>query len=369
MITIVERDIHSFFKVPFHAYPAQSLYVSPMKSDISRFLSAKTNPLFENDGDFTFFTAIKNGFPVGRITAHIHRASQILHDPDLAYFGFFDCVNDKDVARLLLSKAEDFARQKGMRRISGNFNLTAMQQIGIQTGGFNHQPYTDMVYGPDYLPAILEQNGYERFFPMQTIEIDLTALDTSRMSSTQKQQTLLKQGFSFAPISRNNLHQRLEEARQILNASFADNPMFVPVTSEEFQFQAKEMKWIIDPRISCLMHYKGEPAGVVIAIPDLNPFLKATKSRLRWSTPWYFLKHHMNRKRAIIILQGVLPRFQNMGVNPTMLAHVMRQMKQAGYKSTGGTWISDSNHASMKQVKKAGGQPLHQLHLFCKALA
>ncbi|WP_108819293.1 GNAT family N-acetyltransferase [Pseudovibrio sp. Alg231-02] len=368
MIEIVERNLRSFYEVPFNAYAACNPYVSPMKSDIHRFLSVDQNPLFESENDFTFFTAIKDGQPIGRITAHIHRASHALHDPDLAYFGFFDTVNDSDIADQLLFRAENWARGRGLKRICGNFNLTAMQQIGVQTQGFGNAPYTDMICGPSYLPDLLEENGYNRTFPMSTFELDLTAIEEAQMGSAEKQQALLEQGFQFVPITRRHLTERLEEARQILNESFADNPMFVPVTAEEFQFQAKEMKWIIDPRISCLLHYKGALAGVVIAIPDLNPFLKDTKSRFGWSTPWHFLMHRMKRKRAIVILQGVLPRFQSMGVNPMMLAHVMTQMKRAGYERAGGTWISESNHASLRQVEKAGGQPLHGLHLFQKEL-
>ena len=36
----------------------------------------------------------------------------------------------------------------------------------------------------------------------------------------------------------------MEEARLLLNDGFHDNPMFVPLTAEEFQFQAGELSTI-----------------------------------------------------------------------------------------------------------------------------
>ena len=54
MIEVKEKDFNSFFKAPFNAYGPNSLYVSPFKSDLKRFLSNK-NPLFKDKNTFTFF--------------------------------------------------------------------------------------------------------------------------------------------------------------------------------------------------------------------------------------------------------------------------------------------------------------------------
>lgn len=368
MIELIERDFESFFKAPFNAYGKETPYVSPMKSDLKRFLSSKTNPLFNSEDDFTYFSVHQHGKPVGRITAHIHQASNELHKTNLAYFGFFDCPDNPEIASKLLGACEDWAKAKGFNKISGNFNLTAMQQIGVQTGGFENAPFTDQIWSPPHLPKLLEQNGYQQHFPMTTFELDIRGLKPEQILSQENEQLIKESGFTFAPVNRSTLDARLEDARNILNESFIDNPMFVPVSKEEFEFQAKEMKWIMDPRISTIMHKDGKVAGGVIAIPDLNPMLKAMGSKLGLSAPWHFLKHRMNRKRAVVIFQGVRPEFQGMGVNPIMLAHILVQMQKAGYEKVGGTWIADENKASIRQTEKSGAKPLHRLHLYSKAL-
>lgn len=367
MITIAERDFATFFAAPFAAYGPQSPYVSPMKGDLQRFLSLK-NPLFSSVDDFTYFTALRDDRPVGRITAHVHRASLKLHDRTTAYFGFFDCADDVQAATALLTAAEDWAKGRGMTRLAGNFNLTAMQQIGVMTDGFDHAPYTDQIWGPSYLPALLEANGYSRDFPMTTFAMPLDAARQPPLPDAMRQ-NLLDEGFSFAPINRRTIEARLEDARTILNRSFTDNPMFVPVSAEEFAFQAKDMKWIMDPRISKVVHFEGQPVGAVIAIPDLNPLLKRVKSRIGVSLPWHFWRYRMQRTRAVVIFQAVLPEFQRRSVNPLMLSEMIKDMTAAGYKSVGGTWIADENTASLRQTQKSGASPLHRLHLFSKELA
>lgn len=369
MPTLRQGDFEAFFRAPFDAYGRDSLYVSPMREDLRRFVSAEANPLFSDPGDIAFFTAHRGDRVLGRITAHVHRASNALHGQNRALFGFFDCADDVEIARMLLDAAEDWARQRGFDEIAGNFNLTAMQQIGVQTDGFEHPPFTDQIYSPPHVHTLLERAGYQAYFPMTTVAFDIAAADPDLLLG-DKQRALRDSGaYEFAPVNRRTLAARLEDARHILNTSFAHNPMFVPVSQQEFEFQAKEMKAIIDPRISVVVRKADKPIGAVIAIPDLNPLVRATGARIGWTAPFHYLKFRLTRRRAVIIFQGVLPEHQGEGLNPLMLHHVLSAMKAAGYHTVGGTWIADVNAASLRQVEKTGARPLHRLHLYRKDLS
>ncbi len=367
-VTIQTGNFEAFFEVPFSAYGPDTLYVSPLKADLKRFLDLEKNPLFKHvRSDLAFMTAHRDGQVVGRITAHEHGASNDLHGLKRGYFGYFDCADDAEAATALLEAAETWCRARGLTEIAGNFNLTAMQQIGVMTEGFDHAPYLDLVYSPPHIARLLGENGYGHSFPMTTFELPLDKLDMFKLGP--KQLRLLDDpDFEFAPISRRTIPKRMEEARQVLNASFADNPMFVPVTAEEFHFQAKDMKWVMDPRISAVLHHKGEPVACTICVPDLNPLLQRIRSRLGISTPFHFIKHRVTNRRAVLIFTGVVPRLQGQGVNPLLMHKVFTSLKAAGYHSLGNTWIADENGASLAQKDKAGADFLHRLHIFSKPL-
>ncbi|MEL6958632.1 MAG: GNAT family N-acetyltransferase [Pseudomonadota bacterium] len=369
MVEIQEQNFDAFFEAPFEVYRRGTAYVSPLKGDLERFLSA-SNPLVSGAGQgaLTFFTAHRGNRVLGRITAHEHGASNALHGLKMGYFGYFDCADDALVAKALLARAEDWCRARGLDTIAGNFNLTAMQQIGVVTDGFDHAPYLDQVWSPPWLPALLEGAGYARTFPMATMEVaDIQSAPAIPLGPKQLK-VIEDPDFTFAPITRATLSQRLEEARTILNASFADNPMFVPVSAEEFHFQAKDMKWVMDKRISAVLHHRGKPAGAIICVPDMNPFLRRIRSRIGLSTPWHFLRHRMTNTRAVLIFAGIMPHLQGQGINPVILAHVMENAKSAGYTSVGNTWIADVNPMSLAQAEKAGSTRMHRLHLFSKKL-
>lgn len=355
-------DAEAFFQAPFHAYPPSLGYVSPMKGDIIRMLDQDRNPLWKAGNPYRFWTAHREGRPIGRIIAHLHGASNARWGWRRAQFGFFDCANDPQAARLLLDAAEGFAREQGMAELVGNFNLTAMQQCGVMTDGFDQPAYTDMIVGAPWLPGFLEASGFARFFPMTTSEVEIA---TARRPTQQ----LDPARYSFAPIAKATFPERMEEARQLLNDGFHNNPMFVPLTPEEFQFQAGEMTAILDPRLSSVLKRDGEPVGVIIAIPDLNGFLKATGSRIGLLTPLHFLRFRLRRRRAVVIFYSVARAAHGQGIMGAMLAHTLDRMQAAGYERFGVTWIADENPASLRQIERMHGRPLHRLHLFRKELA
>lgn len=365
---VVEKDFESFFRAPFEVYPKTSPYVSLMKADLKRFLDPKQNPLLNKFGRGTYFSVLEDGRPVGRISAHIHDASNGKFNKKLGYFGFFDCDERAEVGRLLLKAAEDWNRQQGMKEISGNFNMTAMQQIGVMVSGFENTAYTDQLYSPPQIAEHLRANGYQAEFPAKTFEIDLSQLDEETLIRDKHRKLLESGEFKFQDITFSNTRDCLGYARETLNDGFRDNPMFVPVSKEEFDFQAKDMMLVMDRKISVIMKYGQEAVGTLICIPDLNPFLKATDSRIKWNSPSQFLKHRLNPNRAVIIFYSVKQAYHNRGINALMLHRMVKNLKARGYKSLGLTWIADVNPASLRQTEFLKAKVLHEINLFRKAL-
>ena len=371
MLELREGDVNAFFDVPFLVYGRDSLYVSPLKSDIEQALDSMANPLFGSVGRGVrrVFTAHRNGHALGRIVAHLHGASNEHFGERRGCFGFFDCADDPEVATLLLGAAEQFAREHGCTRLEGNFNLTAMQQLGVLTEGFNEQPYSDMQYNPPHIPRLLEQNGFAPVFPVSTFELALDRFDPAVLAQGRAAERLTDPAFAWAVLKTRDFTRVLDEVRVVLNNGFAHNPMFVALTPDEMLFQAQDLSHVLDPRITALVHHAGEPVGVVLCIPDLNPMLRTMRSRIGVTAPWHLLRFKFGRRRrAVIIFYSVAERFQNMGLNGAMLHRVTVALKRAGYTSLGITWIADVNAASLRQMERIGARRLHRLHLYSKPL-
>lgn len=368
-VAIREGDFDAFFSAPFACYGKDAYVASPLKGDLQRSLDERKNPLFRDFARRTWFTAHRDGCIVGRVLTHIHDASNRQYGLKRGYFGMLDCVDDVDVARALLEAAANWLKECDCNEIAGSFNLTITQMIGVVTEGFENRPYIYQDWSPPHIARLIEACGFERFYAMRTFEIDVRRIDPEVLLGNAQRALLNDPDWRFEPVTRHGLEERLKEARVVLNDGFANNAMFVPLTEEEFLFPCAGMTAIIDERLSWLAYFRGQPVGVYLCIPDLNPFLHATRYRLRWSTPWHLLRLRRNRTRAAVIFYSVRHDYHGWGANSVLLHHSLAAMRATGYTHLGVSWISDTNAASLRQMEKLGARPLHRLHLFRKPLA
>jgi hypothetical protein len=225
-----------------------------------------------------------------------------------------------------------------------------------------------MVWNAPHIAQHLKRAGYTPTFPMTTFEISLRDATPDRLLGDKQQMILSDPDYVWQPIQRTAFKARLEDARIILNDGFAENPMFVPPTAAEYLFQAGDMMWIIDKRISTIVYHRGQPAGAIIAIPDINPLVKSIGGRIGLTAPLRFIHHKLNNTRAVLVYQSVSRSLHNRGLNGAMLYRTAMALKDAGYETLGGTWIADVNGASLRQAEKVGAKPLHRLQLFTRKL-
>jgi GNAT superfamily N-acetyltransferase len=362
---VVEKDFSSFFKVPFEVRGKNSLYAAPFRPDLKKMLSVK-NPIFKSENDFTYYTLFKEGRVAGRISAHIHHDFNSKFKTQKCYFGFFECINDQEVANKLFELAESFARKHACDTLSGNFNLTAMQEMGVMIGGFENEPYILQSYGMPYYPGLFEKAGFHATFPMSTFEIDLLSIDPEKIV-TEKQKVLLNDPeYEIIPITKKEYPKLAPVILDIFNRGFDMNALFVPLTREEFDFQAKDLVYFMDSSISFLARHKGVPIGLSIHIPDMNPVLRASSGALNLKTLYYFIINKMKRDRTLCVFSAVLPDYQKQGIMGAIVYKTLKAMKARGYKTLGITWISESNAGSMRKMKDTNARKLHDLRIYEK---
>ncbi|MEJ2005129.1 MAG: hypothetical protein P8X57_09235, partial [Cyclobacteriaceae bacterium] len=130
-------------------------YIAPLRMSVSRTLNKKKNPLWK-EMDYELFIARKSNAFLGRI-AVIYRKN---HSTDTTgYFGYFDFVNDSNVARLLLARAAEIVKQQGCTTMIGPINPTPNYELGVLTKGYDVPPFFMMSYNPYYYDRLITGCG------------------------------------------------------------------------------------------------------------------------------------------------------------------------------------------------------------------
>ncbi|MCX6056315.1 MAG: hypothetical protein NTZ74_15670 [Chloroflexi bacterium] len=141
-------ELKAFIEFPYALYKNDPTWVAPLRSEQqAQFISAK-NPML-NHCTFALFLARENGKTMGRISAFLdHLALEHWKQP-VGLFGSFECINDQNISRALLSSARDWLKARGMAKIRGPWSF-ASQEWGLVVEGYAPSPVILAPYNPPY---------------------------------------------------------------------------------------------------------------------------------------------------------------------------------------------------------------------------
>lgn len=371
MLTIqpvrTRRDRRTFVDLARSINPSDSPWIRPLNATILDYLNLRRNPFYQ-DGRGQAFLVHRDGQPVGRILAHVWHRHHRLHNERVGYFGFFECRDDIEATTLLLNTAADFAREHDCTILRGPFNMTAAQEMGVVTSGFDRPPAVDMVYTPEWYPALLENAGLTQCLRMTTwLNNDIKSLDADSLLTSRHRELQRSIGLTVRPLHHRGRWADLENVRELTNAGFLGNWSFVPITPEEWALQAGPVAPILDPAILLLAEVQGVPVGVTFCVPDFNCVLRRMNGSLMHPAALRLLRRPPT-DAALVILFAVRKQYQGLGVNRILNAELVRALQKRGYRSLAITWISESNAASRAQTTALKMKPLHELVMYERRL-
>ena len=233
-----ERE--AFIRLPWAIYRDDPAWVPPLLMERRDHLNPAKNPFFAK-AEARFWLALRDGRPVGRISAQVDRAHLELHHDATGHFGMLEAEDDVEVFRALLTAAEDWLRGQGLTRIAGPFNLSINEETGLLIDGFEHPPSLMMGHARPYYAAQLEGLGYgkikdlicyhytaEKEYPPAVANLLLKAAGTENLV--------------IRPLDMGRYEQDLASIMEIFNDAWSGNWGFIPMTQVDIRHFAKELK-------------------------------------------------------------------------------------------------------------------------------
>ncbi|MBS2016881.1 MAG: hypothetical protein JST00_28605 [Deltaproteobacteria bacterium] len=263
-------NIKDFLGVVDTIYKSDPVYIRPLDMDLSDRLNPKKNPFFEH-AEGTIFTAYRGGKCVGRVTAQIDREHLDRHKDDTGFFGFLDTVDDPEVVRELLARAESWLRQRGMKKVRGPMSLSINEEMGCLVEGFEHPPTLMNPHHRPYQGGLIEQAGYAKekdVFGWRYQIGDISA----RVRKAHDEIAAMPE-VTARPLSTKDIERDVKLTLDIFNEAWIENWGFVPMTKKEGEKLASDLKLFILPELTCLVLVDGEPAAVAIALPNVNELI------------------------------------------------------------------------------------------------
>lgn len=346
--TIVEVNtaelLREFVRFPLELYHDDPHYVAPLISERLEFLDPKRNPFFSG-ARVKLFLARKNSRAVGRISTCVHFAHNEIHHENTGFFGFFDTIDDSEVASALLKVALITLKQEGMTVMRGPISFSLNHECGFLVEGFDSPPAVMMTYNRPYQPRFAEEFGLKKVMDLLAYMLRRTTdLPERVLRLTDKLATRAK--VVVRPVNMKNFAADLALVNQVYNQAWVKNWGFVPMSSEEFAFAAKHMKEIIDPELALLALVDGKPVGFSLTLPDINLALKYLNGKLFPIGIFKLLWHTKVRNKLLglrTITMGVIPEYQKRGIDTLMYVRTYQVGKARGYQWSEISWVLETN--------------------------
>jgi len=361
------RRLRDFIMLPWKIYRGNPDWVPPLIMDMKKLLNRKKHPFFQHS-EAEFFLARRNGELVGRIAAILNNNHNRFHNEQCAFFGFFETIADQEVANALLETAATWARQKGMKILRGPANYSSNDTWGLLVEGFDRPPVIMMTYNPAYYVELLEGAGFRKVMELYAWRMD-KSIPLNPKIQRVGEKVLHEHGLKIRTLNRRNFWQEVEIVKKIYNDAWSRNWGFVPMTDAEFEFMARELKPVVDPRLVLFAEKEGEPVGFSLSLPDFNQALHKINGRL---LPFGIFKvlYHARKIQSIRVLTlGVVKRLQNVsGIGSALYMETYRRGIAAGFDSGEFSWTLETNLTINRGMQLLGANLYKRYRLYEKPL-
>ncbi len=359
-------DLERFVKLPYDIYCDSPHWVAPLLTDVRKALTPGKNP-FWSHAERELFLVERDGKPVGRIAAIVDRNYNEFHKSSIGFFGFFESVDDPEVAATLLDAAENWCREHNMASIYGPANPAMNDEVGLLIDGFDSPPMIKTSYNPPYYVGLIENRGYSK---VKDLYAFITDLARELPAKLQRVMTKLKRkpGLEVRLIDPRNLKQDLLHVKEIYNDAWSHNWDFSPMTDEEIDDLAAQLGPFLKPDLMPIVFYKGEPAGMAVALPDYNQALRGVRGRL---FPVGWLKFLLARGRISqfrLWALGMKRKFHSLGYDSLLYYECYKGAKRLGYTRGETSWVLEDNDPAIRPLRLFGSEVYKTYRVYSRQL-
>ena len=350
------RDLRAFLRLPWRIYAEDPQWVPPLLSEVAKVLDRSKHP-FHAHAEVEYYLARRNGEVVGRVAASVNHRFNDFHHARIGNFGFFECVDDVEVARALLHAAESWSRGHGMRALQGPYNFSTNDELcspGVLVQGFAYPPVLMMGHTPPYYAALLEACGFVKAKDLLSYWLAAEAPPERLLEGVVRLRS--RQKVVLRPLNLKDLAGDIRRIKEVYHSAWERNWGFVPMTDAELDHMASSIKPVLDPRFCVIAEVEGDPVGFALQLPDLNQAFAHMNGRLLPLGWLKFLSYRRKIDQARVLTLGVKPGYRRKGLDTMLILHLFSESLMAGYPRGECGWILEDNMPMRRGLERIGGR-------------
>ena len=327
-----KREENIFLTFPWKIYKDDKLWVPPILSDRRKTIDPKQGAFFQR-GQAEFFIAWRDGKAVGTICAAIdHKANKNVEKKDCLW-GFFECIEDYQVAEALWEHVSEWARQHGMDQLYGPFNLDYEDGYGILVEGRDRPPVILCGHTPAYYLEFVERYGFRKGRGQNlAFAFDLQDTPEVRRLARIADRARAQGRVTIRSANLNDWDNEVANVLKLLNAALAHLDGHIPWQPEALSSILEPFKELADPDLVLFAEVDGEVVGFFPGVKNFNEVLiHANGLRYPWNyvSAWW---HNRKQPECLSVKSVlVLPEYWGSAVAVLLFDEMIKRAMKKGY--------------------------------------
>jgi hypothetical protein len=349
-----KKDLMTFVQFPWEIYQGDRFWVPPLVKD--QLLKLSPDHPFRAHSEMILFLARRGDKMIGRIAGIIDHHYIEFHQEKVGFFGFFESIPDPEVSGFLLKRVAEWLKEHGMEKMAGPTNPSTNDECGLLIEGFDSSPCLMMPYNPRYYPPLFEGFGLKKRMDLYAYLLEKSFFHLDRLDRITERLKKREPRLHTRPINLHRLSEELKIIKEIYNQAWSKNWGFVPMTDDEINLLAKELKPLVVPDLVLLAYWGEEPVGFSVSLPDYNEVLKHLNGKIGILGALKFIHYSKKIDKIRVMLLGVKHAFQKKGVEGLLYIETFRRGIRKGYHRSECSWILEENVLMQHGIEAMGGK-------------
>ena len=350
------REKKQFLELPWELYRGDQNWVPPLRTNQAELVGYKKHPFYDHAEGQTFL-AVRDGKPCGRVLALINHVHNERFQERRGMFGFFESVDDQEVATGLFDAAKAWFAERDVFLMRGPINPSLNYECGLLIDGFYEPPTFMMTYNHRYYAELIEGYGFRKSQDLYAFigELEMLAGVDKKLKFVIDEATR-RFGVKMRRLNKKKFRDEVRMFLHIYNESLGGTWGFTPLSAAEIEHLSAGMQHLIVPEMTAVAEVDGRPVASAFGLLDYNPIIKKIDGRL---FPFGFLRLMWDRKkihRVRLISTNVLPEFQRWGLGLVVLHRLLPDGLEWGMTECEYSWVLESNDLSYKTLKRGGAK-------------
>lgn len=362
------KELSTYISLPKELYKDYKNWVPPLLGDEKKFHSPKHNEALQYS-DIIRYIAYKDSIPVGRIMGIINKRYNREHKETTARFYNLDCINDREISKVLIAAIEKWALQKGMDKIIGPFGFSDKDPQGLKIEGFENLAVILTPSNPPYLQQLVENEGYSKELDCLSYELKIPEqLPESYLKICNR---IRNRGvYTLKEFStRKQLKPYIMPVLQLVNETYGSIFGFVPLSEIEIKNLAAQYLPLLEPDLVKLVVDKEQlPVGFVVSMPGMTEGLQKSGGKLFPFGFLHILKAMKRTRQLVLLLGAVKPGKRGVGVTALLAEALMGDARKRKMTVIDTHVILESNYLMRAEVENLGGTIYKRFRVYQKKL-